>query len=118
MCMLRHRQRSGSSVRTALLYSVRTRADVLYHQELSALARSDDRFTLRTTLTRDSAPGWTGAVGRIDLPAVQSLLAGLGGAADSFVCGGDGFVEAASTLLVQAGQPREAIHTERFGPTG
>ena len=58
---------------------------------------------LRTTLTRDSAPGWSGAVGRIGLPAVQALLQDLGGVADSFVCGGSGFVEAASALLLEAG---------------
>ena len=118
MCMLRHRQRSGSTVPTALLYSSRTRDDVIYHDELAALARSDPRFTLRMTLTRDSAPGWAGRVGRIDLSAVQALLESLGGEVDSFVCGPDGFVEAAATLLAQAGQPRDAIRTERFGPTG
>ena len=70
------------------------------------------------TLTRDFGPGWSGAVGRIALPAVQVLLEGLGGVADSFVCGGAGFVEAASAVLLQAGQPGDAIRTERFGPTG
>lgn len=118
MCMLRHRRLSGSAVPAALLYSVRTREDLIYHEELTDLARNDPRFTLRTTLTRDSAPGWFGRVGRIDLPAVQALLEGLGGVADSFVCGSAGFVEAASALLLQAGQPGDAIRTERFGPTG
>ena len=116
--MLRHRQLAGNGVPTALLYSCRTRDDVIYHGELTALARSDPRFTLRMTLTRDSAPGWSGRVGRIDLPAVQALLQGLGGDVDSFVCGPDGFVEAAAALLMQAGQPRDAIRTERFGPSG
>jgi ferredoxin-NADP reductase len=118
MCMLRHRTLSGSAVPAALLYSVRTREDVIYRNELTALARSDPGFTQRITLTRDSAPGWSGQVGRIDLRAVQVLLEGLGGVVDSFVCGSDGFVEAASELLLQAGQPRDAIRTERFGPTG
>jgi ferredoxin-NADP reductase len=118
MCMLRHRRLSGSAVPAALLYSSRTREEVIYHEELTELARSDPRFMLRITLTRDVAPGWSGAVGRIDLPAVQSLLKDLGGVADSFVCGSDGFVEAASALLLQAGQPAQAIRTERFGPTG
>jgi ferredoxin-NADP reductase len=118
MCMLRHRKLSGSAVPAVLLYSVRTREDVIYHEELTDLVRSDDRFTLRMTLTRDSAPGWSGRVGRIDLPFVQPLLEGLGGVVDSFVCGPDGFVEAASALLMQAGQPGHAIRTERFGPTG
>ena len=49
------------------------------------------------------------------MPAVQALLEDLGGAADSFVCGGAGFVEAASALLLEAGQRGHAIRTERFG---
>jgi ferredoxin-NADP reductase len=118
MCMLRHRRLSGSGVPAALLYSARTREDLIYHEELADLARSDARFTLRMTLTRDFAPGWSGSVGRIELRAVQALLADLGGVADSFVCGCAGFVEAASALLVQAGQPSDAIRTERFGPSG
>jgi ferredoxin-NADP reductase len=118
MCMLRHRRLSGGAAPAALLYSARTRADVIYHEELSALARSDPAFTLRITLTRDSAPGWSGRVGRIDLPAVQALLKDLGGPPDTFACGPDGFVEAASELLLLAGQPPDSIRTERFGPTG
>jgi ferredoxin-NADP reductase len=118
MCMLRHRRLSGSAVRTALLYSARTRDDVLYDKELAEIERGDPSFTLRVTLTRDSAPGWGGAVGRISLSVVQALLKDLGGAADCFVCGSAGFVEFASALLVQAGQPGHAIRTERFGPTG
>jgi ferredoxin-NADP reductase len=118
MCMLRHRHLSGSVVPTALLYSVRTRNEVIYHGELMALARSDPRFALRITLTRESAPGWTGRVGRIDLQSVKTLLEDLGGVADVYVCGSDGFVEATSALLLQAGQPPDGIRTERFGPTG
>jgi ferredoxin-NADP reductase len=122
MCMLRHRRlsgsASGSAVRAALLYSARTRDDVLYDKELAEIDRGDPSFTLHITLTRDSAPGWCGAVGRVNLPAVQALLQDLGGAADCFVCGSAGFVEYASALLVKAGQPDHAIRTERFGPTG
>src|ERR687897_1658134 len=57
MCMLRHRHLSGSVVPTGLLYSVRTGHEVIYHSELMALARSDPRFALRITLTRESLPG-------------------------------------------------------------
>jgi ferredoxin-NADP reductase len=116
MCILRHRKLSGSNVPAALLYSTRTRADIIYHAELAALARSDPAFRIQMTLTRDRAPGWLGRVGRIDLPAVREVLDGFGGVVDSFVCGSDGFVEFASALLMQAGQPGHAIRTERFGP--
>lgn len=118
MCILRHRRLSGSTVPAALLYSARTREDVIYHDELTEIAGDDPRFTLRITLTRDLEPGWSGATGRIDLPAVQALLNDLGGVADTFVCGSADFVEAASVLLIQAGQPPDAIRTERFGPSG
>jgi ferredoxin-NADP reductase len=91
---------------------------VIYQEELTDLARSDARFTLGVTLTQDRAPGWSGAVGRIELAAVQARLGDLGGVVDSFVCGRAGFVEAASALLVKAGQPADAIRTERFGATG
>jgi len=118
MCMLRHRRLGGSSAPAALLYSARTRDEVIYRDELAALAQGDAAVALRITLTRDRDPGWTGGTGRIDTTAIQELLRTLGGEADSFVCGGDGFVEAASALLVEAGQPREAIRTERFGQMG
>jgi ferredoxin-NADP reductase len=118
MCMLRHRKLSGSDVPAALLYSARTREDVIYHGELTDFARSDPQFTLQMTLTRDSAPDWSGRIGRIDLAIIKQLVDGLGEVVDSFVCGPDGFVETAAELLVQAGQPRDTIRTERFGPTG
>jgi ferredoxin-NADP reductase len=118
MCILRHWRSLGSPVPATLLYSCRTREDVIYHKELSDVAQSDPRFVLQITLTRDSAAGWSGAVGRIGLSMVQQHLERLGGVADTFVCGYTGFVEAASTLLLQAGQPGDAIRTERFGPTG
>lgn len=118
MCMLRHRRLSGSDAPAALLYSARTREDVIYHTELTDLARHDPNFALRMTLTRECARDWSGGVGRIQLPAVQAVLDAFGGDADSFVCGSSRFVEAAAALLVSAGQPHEKIRTERFGPTG
>jgi ferredoxin-NADP reductase len=118
MCMLRHRRLWDSHVPAALVYSSRTREDVIYHEELCDIARNDPRFALHVTLTRDLAPGWSGAIGRVNLELLRAQLERLGAAAESFVCGSSGFVEAASALLLQAGQPPEAIRTERFGPTG
>ena len=118
MCMLRHRMLSGSAVPAALLYSCRTREDVIYCPELDEIARTDPEVTLQITLTREAPTGWSGTVGRIDLPMVKALVERLGGMADCFVCGRDAFVEAASVLLMQAGQPAETIRTERFGSTG
>jgi flavin-dependent oxidoreductase len=106
-------------VPAALLYSCRTREDVIYHyhKEISEIAQSDAGFMLRITLTRERPPGWSGALGRIDPPMVRALLERLGGMA--FVCGSDGFVEAASVLLMQAGggDPHRALRCDRgVGP--
>jgi ferredoxin-NADP reductase len=46
------------------------------------------------------------------------VLTNLGGTVETFICGPDAFVEAASVLLQQAGLPPASIRTERFGPTG
>ena len=54
MCMLRHREMSGSSVPTALLYSSRRRDEVIYHDELVEMARRDPQLTLFITLTREA----------------------------------------------------------------
>ena len=118
MCMLRHRRLSGNPVPAALLYSCRTRADIIYHAELAAIARDDPRFALRVTLTRERPAAWSGAVGRIELSMVKALVEQLGGTADCFVCGRDAFVEAAADLLMRAGQPGALIRTERFGASG
>ncbi len=67
------------------------------------------------TYTREAPPGWGGHAGRID----AALLAEPASAASlAFVCGSNGFVEAASRLLLDAGMAAGAIRTERFGPTG
>src|SRR4051812_25750026 len=118
MCMLRHRRLSGSAVPAALLYSSRAREDVIYREELQSIAGSDPQVAVRITLTRDVAPGRSGGRGRIDLSTVRPLRQGVGGVAEAFVCGPNGFVDAASALLLRAGQPAEALRTERFGPTG
>ena len=58
---------------------------------------------------------WCGRRGHIDTELIAQ--------ADSqariiFICGSNGFVEAASGLALAAGFDRGTIRTERFGPTG
>lgn len=118
MCMLRQRSLTGSTVPAALLYSCRTSGDVIFGDELAAIARHDGRVSIRVTLTRHAPRSWSGGRGRIDGHAIARLLRSVDGQPEAYVCGNAGFVETASDLLVQAGQPALAIRTERFGPTG
>jgi ferredoxin-NADP reductase len=106
MSMLRHRRRAFPHVPTRLLYSVRSPDDVFYRDELG------EETTL--TYTRRMPEGWTGDTGRIDLAMVERLAWPDGMA---YVCGPNGFVEEASTLLMNAGYEAERIRTERFGPS-
>jgi ferredoxin-NADP reductase len=113
--MLRHRHRTGATVPVRLLYSVRTRADVIYAAELS---RPDDGAEVICTLTREQPSGWPGRTGRVDAamlsdvawPAAMSPLA--------FVCGPTSFVETVAASLVGLGYAPDRVKTERFGATG
>jgi len=107
MAMLRHRRLTMPELPMRLAYSVRSSDDVIYADELG-----DDALL---TFTREPPDGWTGHTGRID----ASLIAAASTAdATAFVCGSNGFVEAASQLLIGAGVAPARIRTERFGPTG
>jgi ferredoxin-NADP reductase len=103
MCILRHRRRTMPELPMRLVYSVRTADDVIYADELG------HETTL--TYTREPPEGWTGHTGRID----PSLIGEAAGTA--FVCGTNGFVEAAVRLLLEVGMEPRLIRTERFGPS-
>ena len=109
MAMLRHRRRAMPDLPMRLLYSVRTAEDVIYADELR-----DDAVL---TFTRSAPDGWHGHTGRLGHELISEQAPPfLGGVA--FLCGTNGFVEAASQLLLEAGLPPQQIRTERFGPTG
>jgi ferredoxin-NADP reductase len=107
MAILRHRRRTMPDLPMKLVYSVRTGHDVIYADELG------DETEL--TFTREPPDGWTGHTGRIDAALLADPAFTPGTA---FVCGSNGFVEAASGLLIDEGFAPERVRTERFGPTG
>ena len=106
MAMLRHRRRVAPATPMRLVYSVRTAADVIFGDQLG-----DDALL---TFTREPPDGWSGHRGRIGAALLAEPAAGVEVA---FVCGSNGFVEAASELLLDAGLEAGQIRTERFGPT-
>jgi ferredoxin-NADP reductase len=107
MAMLRHRRRTDPELPMRLVYSVRGAEDVIYADELG------DETVL--TYTRAAPEDWEGHRGRIDAALLgDPEFAG----ALAFVCGSNGFVEAASRLLIEAGLSAHRVRTERFGPTG
>ena len=107
MCMLRHRRRTMPDLSMRLVYSVRSQEDLIYADELG------DEALL--TFTRAAPQGWAGHTGRIDSALLAEVI---DDAQLAFVCGSNGFVEAASGLLLEVGLEARRIRTERFGPTG
>lgn len=109
LAMLRHRAEAAPGVPALLLYSARTRADVIAREELMRRDAEEPGFRLRLVLTRE--PGGR----RIDAQTIGEALAALGTPAHTFVCGSNPFVSTAADLLVEAGLPARTIRTERFG---
>jgi ferredoxin-NADP reductase len=106
--ILRHRRRSGSTVKAKLLLSARSLEDVIYRAELEGPE-------VIHTLTRVQPPGWAGYARRVDAdllrdvawPPIENPLA--------YVCGPTPFVEVVAAGLVALGYAPQRIRTERFG---
>jgi ferredoxin-NADP reductase len=114
--MLRHSRAGTRETPARLLYSARSREDVIYRSELERLGEGG--ADVRLTLTREWPDDWQGHRGRVD----SALLNELAGPPDQrplvYVCGPTAFVETVAEALVQAGHQPRLIRTERFGPTG
>ena len=106
MCMLRHRRRTMPELDMRLVYSVRYPDDLIYGSEIGGDAA--------LTYTREAPEGWSGHTGHVDAELMRGPA---DGARLAFVCGSNGFVETASSLLLELGMEANAIRTERFGPT-
>ena len=118
MAMVRHRSRSGSAAPARLLYSSRTYEDVIYRQELEALAAPGAGLQVTHTLTRAHPGGWRGYARRVDLAMMRDVAWPPDQSPAVFVCGPTSFVESAATLLLELGYEPGWIKTERFGATG
>jgi ferredoxin-NADP reductase len=117
MAMLRHRAAARANVRARLLYSSRTFDDIIYRDELGALAKKDGLEVFHT-LTRGQPAGWSGFARRIDEAMLAEVARPLGRDALVFICGPTALVETAADAAEKAGIGPERIKTERFGPTG
>jgi ferredoxin-NADP reductase len=113
--ILRHRERTGSTVPVRLLYSSRTLGDVIYRDELDRPAAGVE---VVHTLTRHQPAAWAGYARRVDAALLAEVAWPAAAMPLAFVCGPTSFVEAVSQALVASGYPPERVKTERFGATG
>jgi ferredoxin-NADP reductase len=114
--ILRHRDRTGSQVQIRMLYSSRSREDVIYHAELDGAVSAG--VEVIHTLTRSQPPGWTGYARRVDEQMLAEVAWPAAGKPLAYVCGPTSFVESVAAGLVGLGYPAVRVRTERFGATG
>jgi ferredoxin-NADP reductase len=118
MAMLRHRDKSSKRTSAVLMYSARSIGEIIYRDELDAMADRDGSLRVVYALTREQPTDWVGHRGRLDK---RLLVANCFSPAQNpaiFVCGPSAFVENLSGLLVELGYDPFSIKTERFGPSG
>jgi ferredoxin-NADP reductase len=113
--ILRHRERTGSTVPVRLLYSSRSEADVIYRAELENPPKGVEVIH---TLTRHQPPGWTGYARRVDADLLAEVAWPAADAPLAYACGPTSFVETVSAGVVGLGYPALRVKTERFGATG
>src|SRR5206468_9103549 len=126
MAMIRHRASAlgagdlaaRKKIPTRLLYSSRGWDEVIYREELAALAAADPTLEVIHTLTRNAPQGWTGFNRRIDRAMLAETAWPAGEGPRVFVCGPTPLVEAVAGTLVELGHQPALVKTERFGPTG
>lgn len=115
MSMLRHRAAIGSQVPATLVFSARSREDLLFFDELSELAASADGFSLMVALTREAAAHPFRA-GRIDATFIAGIVSAMKiPLRHVLICGSNPFVEAAAEGTMAAGICAALIKTERYG---
>jgi ferredoxin-NADP reductase len=116
MAMIRHRAARASTTPMLLLLSGRTSEELLYRDELLALAEKRGDFVLAFALTREKAFRDGDYSRRVDAAMVGELVAKLPAPPRRvFVCGSNPFVEAAAGAAIAVGVKAEIIRTERYG---
>lgn len=113
--ILRQREDTGSDVPVRLLYSARTRSELIYRDELDG---PHDGVEIIYTLTREQPAGWTGYARRVDRALLAESAWPAGRNPLAFVCGPTSFVETVAAGLVALGYEPGRVKTERFGGTG
>jgi ferredoxin-NADP reductase len=100
--------------RLSLIYGNRAYRDIIFHDELRALANSNvGRLTVRLVLEEATAE-WVDGKGRLDATVLQNELGAVGAADTYFVCGPGPMVEAARDALRTLGVADAQIRAEAF----
>jgi ferredoxin-NADP reductase len=116
MSMVRHRFLRHATTPMLLLLSVRSWDEVIFREELLSLSRQDTGFQCIFTTTRSPRTRELDYDRRVDASMMAELLQRMPAPpATVYVCGADGFVEAAAQGLIESSVSAAVIRTERYG---
>ncbi len=111
--MLRHMAGAEVEAEVLLLYANRREEDIVFAEELTALAaRPRPRLRVVHVLSKPS-PAWSGVQGHIDGPLVAAQCPDLTTRA-CYVCGPPPMMTAVTQALLARGVPASRIYLERF----
>jgi CDP-4-dehydro-6-deoxyglucose reductase, E3 len=116
--MIRASIAAGGRAPLLLLFGARHEEDILYREELAALAREHPRFRYEITLSQPG-PSWAGRRGYVQAHLAELCagvsVAGVAGGPDAYVCGLDRMVSAVRGMLRnELGVDRRHVHAERY----
>jgi ferredoxin-NADP reductase len=112
MSMLRHAIDEEPMRPVTLFYSVRTKEDIAYFDELRFLDRRHAQFRAVFAITEGEVPRDCFSC-RINEELLKAMAPDIAHAA-CFVCGPPPMIEAMTTLLTSMGVPRPQVHFEVF----
>lgn len=116
MSMIKHRAQIGGHAVASLLLSARTWDDILFRDELLQLAEASDNFSVVFALTREKPRRIQDFDRRVDGPMMRAFINKFAAPVEqAFICGTNGFVNAAADGAVAAGVDPLKIRTERYG---
>jgi ferredoxin-NADP reductase len=110
--MLWHTLLAERPGRIGLIYSVRSPEEFAYRNEFEKLEQ-DGRLTFRHTVTRNTAEGWAGRQGRIDVACLTDMIDP--GNTICFVCGPPALVGDIKPQLAALGVREDQIRMEQWG---
>jgi ferredoxin-NADP reductase len=115
----RHRGATASSTDALLIYSARSRDELIFRDELFERKARDPNLEVLLTTTREPRRDCVNYDRRLDLSLLSEILGGWQRAPrHAYVCGSNAFVEAVTSALVAEGVPPRIVRAERYGGTG
>jgi glycine betaine catabolism B len=114
MSITRYLTDTGWAGEIDFIFAARSRADIIFREELRLLETRFPNLHVRVILSRaDGDPEWTGERGRLSVPLLKQWVADWQ-TAPVYVCGPQAMMDGMNDLLRELGTPAEHIHTEAF----